>query len=219
MRKLMMLMVAALALTAWSVAQDQNNQSNDQDKDNAAKQDMKKAGKDTKDAAKATGRGVKNGAKATKDKIADRDDKDKDRDRVPQADRDADRDRNADRDRESNADRDRDRDNDANRGAVASGNTAAARDEAAERTVHITNGPNVNPSSRSGSINWSTNKDAATDVWLMGGGINGHRVQYDRGGSTNHNVTFSNLRPNTTYTYEIRTREGGDRKQGSFTTR
>jgi hypothetical protein len=53
----------------------------------------------------------------------------------------------------------------------------------------------------------------------MGGGIRGHRVQYDRGGSRDHNVTFSNLKPNTTYTYEIRTREGGDRKQGTFTTR
>jgi hypothetical protein len=204
MRKLFMLMVAALTLTAWSVAQDQNNSVNDQDKDKAAKQDMKKAGHDAKDAAKATGRGVKNGAKWTKDKVTG-DDKDKDRDRVPQADRDADRDRAADADR--------DRNQSANR------NTAAARDEAGERTVHITNGPNVNPSSNSASVNWNTNKNAATDVWLMGPGIRGHRVQYERGGSTNHTVNFGNLRPHTTYTYEIRTREGGDRKQGTFTTR
>ena len=201
MRKLLMLIVAALALTAWSAAQDQNNSANNQDQDNSAKQDMKKAGHDAKDAAKATGRGVKNGAVWTKDKVTG---DDKDKDRVPQADRDADRARN--------------QDNDANRNGVANRNTSA-RDEAAERTVHITNGPNVNPSSRSASVSWNTNKNAATDVWLMGGGIRGHRVQYDRGGSTNHNVTFSNLRPNTTYTYEIRTREGGDRKQGSFTTR
>jgi hypothetical protein len=209
MRKLFMLMVAALALTGWSFAQDQDNAAQPQDQDNTAKQDMKKAGHDVKDAAKATGRGVKKGAKATKDKIADRDDKDKDR--VPQSDRDADHDRAADTDRVRDADRDRD----------ASGNrsnSTAARDEAAERTVHITNGPNINPSSNSASINWNTNKNAATDVWLMGPGIRGHRVQYDRGGSTNHNVSFSNLRPHTTYTYEIRTREGGDRKQGTFTT-
>jgi hypothetical protein len=210
MRKLFMLMVAALALTAWSVAQDQSTTS--QDKDDAAKQDMKQAGKDTKDAAKATGRGVKNGAKWTKDKVTG-DDKDKDRDHVPQADRDrdADRDRAADADRNRDADRDRDQN--------ASRNSAAARDEAAERSVHITNGPNVDPRSNSARISWNTNKEAATDVWLMGGGIRGHRVQYDRGGSRDHNVTFSNLKPNTTYTYEIRTREGGDRKQGSFTTR
>ena len=55
MRKVLMLMVAALALTGWSFAQDQDNAAKPQDQDNAAKQDMKKAGKDTKDAAKATG--------------------------------------------------------------------------------------------------------------------------------------------------------------------
>lgn len=214
MRKLFMLMVAALALTAWSVAQDQSTTS--QDKDDAAKQDMKHAGHDAKDAAKATGRGVKNGAKWTKDKVTG-DNHDKDRDnRVPQADRDSDRDR-ADRDRAADADRNRDADRD--RDQNASRNSAAARDEAAERSVHITNGPNVDPRSNSARISWNTNKEAATDVWLMGGGIRGHRVQYDRGGSRDHNVTFSNLKPNTTYTYEIRTREGGDRKQGSFTTR
>src|SRR3954471_12330415 len=192
MRKLFMLFVAALALTTWSFAQDQST--TNQDKDDAAKQDMKKAGKDTKDAAKATGRGVKNGAVWTKNKVTG-EDKDKDRDRVPQADHDRDAARNT------------------------SSSTAASREEALERSVHITNGPNVNPNSNSASINWNTNKDAATDVWLMGPGIRGHRVQYDRGGSRDHSVTFSNLRPHTTYTYEIRTREGGDRKQGTFTTR
>ena len=201
MRKLFMLFVAALALTTLSFAQDQNNSTNDQDKDNAAKQDMKKAGHDTKEAAKATGRGVKNGAKWTKDKVTRKDDDDKDRDRLPQADRD----RDAARDREAARNNNQ--------------STATSREEALERSVHITNGPNVNPSSRSASINWNTNKEAATDVWLTGGGIRGHRVQYSRGGSRDHNVTFSNLKPHTTYTYEIRTREGGDRKQGTFTTR
>ena len=190
MRKLFMLMVAALALTTWSLAQDQST--TNQDKDDAAKQDMKHAGHDAKDAAKATGRGVKNGAKWTKDKVTG-DDKDKDRDRVPQA--------------------DRDRDNDANRANYANSSNAAAQ------SVQIVNGPNVNPSSNSATINWDTNKTAATDVWLTGGGIRGHRTQYVRGGSRNHSVTFSNLKPNTTYTYEIRTRSGGDRKQGTFTTR
>src|SRR5206468_4382774 len=145
------------------------------------------------------------------------DDKDKDRDRTPQSDRDADRDR-ADRDRAADANRDRDADRDRDAKQSTSRNTAVSREEAMERSVHITNGPNVNPSSNSASINWNTNKNAATDVWLMGGGIRGHRVQYDRGGSRDHSVTFSNLRPHTTYTYEIRTREGGDRKQGTFTT-
>src|SRR5437868_14333296 len=100
MRKVLMLMVAALALTGWSFAQDQDNAAKPQDQDNAAKQDMKKAGKDTKDAAKATGRGVKHGAKWTKDKVTG---DDKDKDRVPQSDRDA----NTDRDRAADRDRDR----------------------------------------------------------------------------------------------------------------
>jgi hypothetical protein len=204
MRKLFMLMVAALALTTWSFAQDQSTTA--QDKDDAAKQDMKHAGHDAKDAAKATGHGLKNGAKWTKDKVTG-DDKDKDRDRVPQADRDADRDRDHD------ADRDHDRDNDANRSNYTNRSNTSAQ------SVQIVNGPNVNPSSNTATINWDTNKTAATDVWLTGGGIRGHRTQYVRGGSRNHSVTFSNLKPNTTYTYEIRTRNGGDRKQGTFTTR
>ena len=230
MRKLLMLMVAALALTGWSFTQDQDNAAKPQDQDNAAKQDMKKAGKDTKDAAKATGRGVKHGAKWTKDKVTG---DDKDKDRVPQSDRDAnaDRDRAADRDanrdrdavrdrdadRNRNVDNDRDRDAARDRDANANRNTSAFGSNAS--SVHITNGPNVNPSSNSANINWNTNKNAATDVWLMGPGIRGHRVQYERGGSTNHSVSFSNLKPNTTYRYEIRTREGGDRKQGTFTTK
>src|SRR4051812_17634764 len=101
MRKLFMLMVAALALTTWSFAQDQST--TNQDKDDAAKQDMKHAGHDAKDAAKATGRGVKNGAKWTKDKVTG---DDKDKDRVPQADRDRDADRDrAERDRVAAKDR------------------------------------------------------------------------------------------------------------------
>jgi hypothetical protein len=193
MRKTLVLIATAAALTTWSVAQDQ---------DNSAKQDMKNAGHHVAEAAKATGSGLKKGAVATKDKVTGRkDDADNDARRLPN------------RDDDRVADRDRDQKQNASR------NSAAARDEAAERTVHITNGPNVNPSSHSATVSWDTNKTAATDVWLMGGGIRGHRTQYVRGGSRNHSVTFSNLKPNTTYTYEIRTREGGDRKQGSFTTR
>ena len=203
MRKTLMLIAVAAALTTWSLAQDQ---------DNSAKQDMKNAGHHVAEAAKATGSGVKKGAVATKNKIAGKDD----------ADNDAKRRAHRDADNDARRIPNRDVDNGAGTNAVANRNTAAredARDEAAERTVHIINRPNVNPSSHSASISWNTNKNAATDVWLMGGGIRGHRVEYDRGGSTNHSVTFGNLRPHTTYTYEIRTREGEDRKQGSFTTR
>ena len=215
MRKLFMLMVAALALTAWSFAQDQATQPN-QDKDDAAKQDMKHGGHDVKDAAKATGRGVKNGAKWTKDKVTG-DDKDKDRDsRVPQADRDRDADR----------DHDRDADHDRNTARNATGNQNGqnpAADTPGERdlpdSVNIIGVPKVNPNRSSATIAWQTNKNAASDVWLEGGGIRGHRAGYERGGSRNHTVSFSNLKPNTTYNYIIRSRQGQVRYEGSFTTK
>ena len=94
-----------------------------------------------------------------------------------------------------------------------------AREEALERSVHIVSGPDVDAGSRSATIRWATNKTAATDVWLEGGGINGHRTAFVRGGSREHSATFANLRPHTTYHYIIRTREGEERREGSFTTR
>jgi hypothetical protein len=85
--------------------------------------------------------------------------------------------------------------------------------------VDIAGTPNVNPSNNSATINWQTNKNAASDVWLEGGGIRGHRTGYERGGSRNHSVTFSNLKPNTTYNYKIRSRNGEVRYESSFTTK
>jgi hypothetical protein len=84
--------------------------------------------------------------------------------------------------------------------------------------VDIVGQPRVDVSSNSARVMWQTNNVAATDVWLEGGGINGHRAAYVRGGSRDHTATFDNLRPNTTYTYLIRARDGV-RYQGSFTTR
>jgi hypothetical protein len=92
------------------------------------------------------------------------------------------------------------------------------RQEALENSVTIVNGPTVSTTATSATIVWATNKNAATDVWLKGGNIRGHRTQFARGGARNHQVTFTNLRPRTTYTYEIRTREGGDRREGQLTT-
>jgi hypothetical protein len=85
--------------------------------------------------------------------------------------------------------------------------------------VDIVGTPNVETSSDSARITWHTNNLAATDVWLQGGGIRGHRTEYQRGGRRDHSVTFSNLKPNTTYTYLIRSGQGEVRYQGSFTTR
>ena len=85
--------------------------------------------------------------------------------------------------------------------------------------VDIVGQPQVSTTSNSASISWQTNNVAATDVWLEGGGINGHRTEYQRGGRRDHQVTFSNLKPNTTYTYLIRAQNGETRFQGNFTTR
>lgn len=93
-----------------------------------------------------------------------------------------------------------------------------AHQEAMENSVHIVQGPMAQPARDHVTINWVTNKTAANDVWLTGGGIRGHRVFYSREGSTNHTAMFGNLKPNTTYNFEIRTREGGDRKNGTFRT-
>jgi hypothetical protein len=86
-------------------------------------------------------------------------------------------------------------------------------------SVNIIGTPNSNPSRDSATITWQTNKNAASDVWLEGGGINGHRAGYERGGSKDHSVSFNNLKPNTTYNYKIRSREGQVRYEGSFTTK
>ena len=160
MRKTLMLIVAAAAMTTWSVAQD-----------TSAKQDMKNAGSSTANAAKSVGHGVK-------------------------------------------------------KGAVVAKNTVTGQNPAADTpgeknlpdSVNILGTPSVQPSKNSATITWQTDKTAASDVWLEGGGIKGHRTGYEKGGSKNHSVSFSNLKPSTTYNYKIRSRKGQVRYEGSFTT-
>ena len=220
MRKLLMILALALA-TTLAMAQD---------KDDSAKQDMKDAGHETAHAAKKVGHGVKKGAEsvghgvkkgavATKDKVTGGDDAASDR-----AERNKSREdraeANAQERRDETAEQNRDRDRDAAHRALPQGeDNDTRREERLEHSVHIVRGPDVDAGDRSATIRWETNKVGATDVWLMGGGIRGHRTRYEPGGSNDHRVTFTGLRPHTTYTYEIRTREGGDRKQGEFTTR
>ena len=86
-------------------------------------------------------------------------------------------------------------------------------------SINIVGTPSVNPGRDSATINWKTNKEAASDVWLEGGGIKGHRVGYEKGGSKSHTVSFNNLKPNTTYNYKIRSHSGQVRYEGSFTTK
>jgi hypothetical protein len=93
------------------------------------------------------------------------------------------------------------------------------QEEKAEKSVQITSGPTVsNVTKNSATIVWTTNKNAATDIhYGYAGGHN--KIAYERGGSKQHSVTLSNLKPGTTYTYKIMTREKEVRTSGTFTTR
>jgi len=85
--------------------------------------------------------------------------------------------------------------------------------------VDIIGEPRVDVSRGGARIMWQTNNIAATDVWLVGGDIRGHRAGYQRGGTRDHFVAFNNLRRDTTYTFLIRSRNGEVRYKGNFTTR
>lgn len=96
--------------------------------------------------------------------------------------------------------------------------TADAREDAGERAVHITSGPNVaNVSGTSATLDWITNKAGANDVhYNCGWGKD--KIAYHRGGGTNHSVTLSGLKPNSTCTWKVMTHDGDLRKEGSFHT-
>jgi Ni/Co efflux regulator RcnB len=96
--------------------------------------------------------------------------------------------------------------------------TADAREDAGEREVHITSGPNVaNVSGTSATLDWTTNKAGANDVhYNCGWGKD--KIAYHRGGGTNHSVTLSGLKPNSTCTWKVMTHDGDLRKEGSFHT-
>ena len=94
----------------------------------------------------------------------------------------------------------------------------SAREEALEKSVHITAGPTVsNVTATSATITWTTNKNGATDVKY--GYDNGHwRTAFKRGGAKDHSVTLSGLKPDKNYTFKIMTREQEVRTTGTFHT-
>jgi hypothetical protein len=93
----------------------------------------------------------------------------------------------------------------------------SAKEEAAENSVHITSGPTVaNLTGTSATLEWTTNKNAANDVHYNCGGKD--KIAYAKGGSTNHAITLSGLKPSTTCTWKIMTREKEVRKEGQFQT-
>lgn len=85
--------------------------------------------------------------------------------------------------------------------------------------VDIVNGPNVEGLTRNSAfLTWTTNKTAATRVMYGTDAKNPGQHAYVPGGSTQHRVQLTNLKPGTTYHYEIETRYGKDRFKGSFET-
>lgn len=86
-------------------------------------------------------------------------------------------------------------------------------------SVDIVSGPDVqNITGNSATLTWTTNKTAATRVRYGTDAKNPAQHAYTPGGSTKHSVQLKNLKPNTTYHYEIETRGGSDRFKGSFRT-
>lgn len=86
-------------------------------------------------------------------------------------------------------------------------------------TVDITGGPTVeNLKGTSATLAWTTNKNAASRVMYGTDEKNPAQHAYEPGGSMQHSVQLTNLKPNTTYHYEIETRGGKDRYKGSFKT-
>jgi hypothetical protein len=115
-------------------------------------------------------------------------------------------------------DKDNDRDKDEHKAQTAqTAPEGSAKEEAAEKSVHITSGPTVaNLTATSATLEWSTNKEAANDVHYNCGGKD--KIAYSRGGSTNHTVTLTGLKPGSTCTWKIMTREKEVRQEGQFQT-
>ena len=85
--------------------------------------------------------------------------------------------------------------------------------------VDITGGPSVeNLTPTSANLTWTTNKTASTRVMYGTDEKNPAQHAYEPGGSTQHRVQLKDLKPGTTYHYEIETRAGKDRYKGSFQT-
>jgi Ni/Co efflux regulator RcnB len=135
-------------------------------------------------------------------------DKDKDNDAKKSA-QTKDQDRDKDRDKDKDKDRDRDKAQTAQAGGM---------DEHSERAVHITSGPAVaNLTGSSATLNWATNTAGANDVHYNCGWPK-DKIAYHRGGGTEHSVTLTGLKPNSTCTWKIMTHDGELRKEGTFQT-
>jgi hypothetical protein len=92
-------------------------------------------------------------------------------------------------------------------------------DEASEKNVRITAGPNItNIGGNSATIHWTTDKNAANHVKYRVAGSGNWQSAFNRGGSRDHSMQLTGLQPGQTYEWQILTRDGDVRTSGQFQT-
>jgi len=91
-------------------------------------------------------------------------------------------------------------------------------DQANEKAVQITSGPNItNITGNSATINWTTNSAGANHVrYRVAGSNSAWKSAYASGGGTNHSLQLTGLEPSKTYEWQILTRDGDLRTAGQF---
>ncbi|HET9838482.1 MAG TPA: fibronectin type III domain-containing protein [Candidatus Angelobacter sp.] len=93
-------------------------------------------------------------------------------------------------------------------------------DQASEKAVQITSGPNItNVTPTGATINWTTNSAGANHVrYRIAGSNDQWQSAYHAGGGTSHSLQLSGLQPGKTYEWQILTRDGDLRTAGQFQT-
>src|SRR5262249_37517432 len=93
-------------------------------------------------------------------------------------------------------------------------------DDANEKAVHITSGPNItNITPTAATINWTTNSAGANHVrYRIAGSNDAWKSAYHQGGGTSHSLQMTGLQPGKTYEWQILTRDGDLRTAGQFAT-
>jgi len=93
-------------------------------------------------------------------------------------------------------------------------------DEASEKHVKITGGPNItNITGNSATIHWTTSSAGANHVrYRVAGSNSAWKSAFHSGGGTDHTLQLTGLEPAKTYEWEILTRDGDLRQQGQFQT-
>jgi hypothetical protein len=102
--------------------------------------------------------------------------------------------------------------------AFGSAYTQTAQDKA-EQSVTITQGPTItNITGDSATIKWTTDKVAANHVKYRPVTGGEWKSEFEGQGTKDHQLQMTGLQPNTTYEYQILTREKNVRTSGQFKT-